>query len=275
VLIAEDNPFNQEVVEYLLQRAGHTVKAVADGRAALAALENDAFDLLLLDVHMPLLDGFQVIEELRQREQGTGRHLPVVALTARSMKGDRERFLAAGMDEYLAKPIRTPEFFAAIHRVVGAQAQNAPLAAAKPNPSRERQANSPCPFAAESSRIEDADLLDRPRLLATSGGDAVLLHKMIRSFLTNIPGHLASLGAAVQEENAAKVRETAHKLSGLVSAFSAPAARSVSQLEQMGAAGQLEGVSAEYQDICLMVDKLKAALKGLSIDSLRNDNSRT
>ncbi len=277
VLIAEDNPFNQEVVEYLLQRAGHTVKAVADGRAALTALENEAFDLLLLDVHMPLLDGFQVIEELRQRERGTRRHMPVIALTARSMKGDRERFLAAGMDEYLAKPIRTPEFFAAIQRVVAAQAQNTPITAPKPNPDRQGQpANSPCPLAADSSAtIEDADLLDRPRLLATSGGDAVLLSKMIKSFLANIPGHLASLGAAVQERNGAQVREAAHKLCGLVSAFSGSAAQSVSALEQMGATERLDGLSDEYHNLTVIVDRLKAAVNGLSFDSLRNDTSRT
>jgi PAS domain S-box-containing protein len=277
VLIAEDNPFNQEVVEYLLQRAGHTVKAVADGRAALTALDNEAFDLLLLDVHMPLLDGFQVIEELRQRERGTGRHMPVVALTARSMKGDRERFLAAGMDEYLAKPIRTPEFFAAIQRVVAAQAQNTPAASAKPNAGSQRPpANSPCPMSADSlGNIEEGELLDRPRLLATSGGDGVLLNKMIKSFLANIPGHLTSLGAAVRERNAAQVREAAHKLCGLVSAFSASAAQSVSALEQMGATEQLEGLSAEYHNLTSIVDKLKAAVKVMSVDSLRNDTSRT
>jgi two-component system sensor histidine kinase/response regulator len=200
-----------------------------------------------------------------------------MALTARSMKGDRERFLAAGMDEYLAKPIRAPGFFAAIRRVVASQPQNPATTFIKPDSVIARQEpSSPCPFAAEPlGGIPSADLLDRPRLLATSGGDAVLLNKMIKSFLTNVPGHLASLGAAVQERNAADVREAAHKLCGLVSAFSASAAQSVSRLEQMGALERLDAISAEYQNLTLIVDRLKAAVKGLSVDSLRNDTSRT
>ena len=96
ILVAEDNPFNQQLVEHLLRRRGHEVRVASDGREALAALEQDRFDLMLLDVHMPEYDGFQVIEALRQREQATGGHLPVIALTARAMESDRERCLQAG-----------------------------------------------------------------------------------------------------------------------------------------------------------------------------------
>src|SRR5262249_45987970 len=117
VLVAEDNALNQQVVRHLLARQGHTVQIAKDGQETLEALEQGCFDLLLLDVHMPELDGFRVIETLRRNERDTNRHLPVVALTARSMKGDRERCLAAGMDDYLAKPIRGKELFAAIERV--------------------------------------------------------------------------------------------------------------------------------------------------------------
>ena len=84
ILVAEDNPFNQRLVEHLLGRRGHNVHVASDGREALAALEQDRFDLMLLDVHMPACDGFQVIEALRRREQATGGHLPVIALTARA-----------------------------------------------------------------------------------------------------------------------------------------------------------------------------------------------
>ena len=105
ILVAEDNPFNQQLVEHLLRRKGHDLRVASDGREALAALERDRFDLMLLDVHMPGYDGFQVIEALRRREQATGGHLPVIALTARAMRSDRELCLQAGMDDYLAKPI--------------------------------------------------------------------------------------------------------------------------------------------------------------------------
>src|SRR5262249_8045664 len=118
ILVAEDNPYNQAVMEDLLPRRGHTLHVAGDGRAALAALEQDPFDVMLLDIHMPELDGFQVVGVQRQREQGTERPLPVIALTARSPAGERERCLQAGMDDYLAKPVRAAELFAAIDRVL-------------------------------------------------------------------------------------------------------------------------------------------------------------
>src|SRR5262249_53894184 len=123
VLVAEDNSYNQAVMEDLLPRRGHTVHIAGDGRATLAALEQGRFDVMLLDIHMPELDGFGVVAAQRRRELGTGTHLPIIALTARSAAGERERCLRAGMDEYLAKPVRAAELFAAIDRVVGARSQ--------------------------------------------------------------------------------------------------------------------------------------------------------
>jgi signal transduction histidine kinase/CheY-like chemotaxis protein len=119
ILAAEDDPFNQQLVERLLRRRGHDVRVAGDGRAALAALEHDRFDLLLLDLRMPGCDGFQVIAALRRRERATGGHLPVIALTARAMNSDRERCLRAGMDDYLAKPFRAAELFGVLERVLG------------------------------------------------------------------------------------------------------------------------------------------------------------
>jgi two-component system sensor histidine kinase/response regulator len=102
VLVAEDNPFNKRLVADVLRRKGHDVRVASNSLEALAALEQDSFDLMLLDVHMPGSDAFQVIEALRQREQATDGHLPVIALTARATKSDRQRCLTAGMDDYLA-----------------------------------------------------------------------------------------------------------------------------------------------------------------------------
>src|SRR5262249_56043325 len=96
VLLAEDNPFNQAVLEDLLPRRGHTLHVAGDGRAALTALEQGPFDVMLLDIHMPELDGFRVVAAQRRREQGTGMHLPIIALTARSAAGERERCLPTG-----------------------------------------------------------------------------------------------------------------------------------------------------------------------------------
>src|SRR5207244_11333900 len=108
------------LMEQLLVRRGHRVRLASNGREALSLAEEDAFDLLLLDVHMPELDGFGVIGAVRERERSAGGHLPVIALTARSRKEDRDRCLAAGMDDFLAKPIQAADLLAAIDRVVGA-----------------------------------------------------------------------------------------------------------------------------------------------------------
>jgi CheY-like chemotaxis protein/nitrogen-specific signal transduction histidine kinase len=118
VLVAEDNDFNSTLLSELLAGRGHRVRIAATGRETLKLVETEPYDLLLLDVHMPELDGFCVIEAIRDRERITGAHLPVVAVTARSRKEDQERCLAAGMDEYLAKPIRAAELWATIDRVI-------------------------------------------------------------------------------------------------------------------------------------------------------------
>src|SRR5207237_5754140 len=120
ILVAEDNDFNARLLEQLLVRRGHRVQLASDGQKALSLAEEGAFDLLLLDVHMPELDGFQVIQAIRERERSTGGHLPVIALTARSRKEDRERCLAAGMDDFLAKPVGAADLWAAIDRVATA-----------------------------------------------------------------------------------------------------------------------------------------------------------
>ena len=118
ILLAEDNVLNQQLVDHLLRRRGHDVVVARDGRKALETLDHSSFDLMLLDIQMPEFDGFQVIEAIRRREQTAGGHLPVVALTAHAMKGDRDRCLRAGMDDYLTKPIRSAELFEVIDRVL-------------------------------------------------------------------------------------------------------------------------------------------------------------
>src|SRR3954470_22391361 len=158
ILVAEDNEINAQLLERLLARRGHRVRLAKDGREALALAEEGAFDLLLLDVHMPELDGFQVIRAIRERERSAGGHLPVIALTARARQEDRERCLAAGMDDFLTKPIRPAELLAAIERVLaGRRASQAP------------RDSSPGPGI----------LLDLTTLLAACDDDPVLLGKLI------------------------------------------------------------------------------------------------
>jgi len=118
VLLAEDNAVNRKVAVRLLEKRGHTVVAVEDGRQALRALDGERFDVALMDVQMPEMDGFEATAAVRARERVEGGHLPIVALTAYAMKGDRERCLEAGMDAYVAKPVNADELFATLERLV-------------------------------------------------------------------------------------------------------------------------------------------------------------
>jgi len=124
VLLAEDNAVNRTLAVRLLEKRGYTVSVAADGRAALAAFEREHFDVVLMDVQMPEMDGFEATAGIRAKEKSTGGHIPIIAMTAHSLKGDQERCLAAGMDGYVSKPIRTNELFSTIEKVLGDAASN-------------------------------------------------------------------------------------------------------------------------------------------------------
>ncbi|HKC00101.1 MAG TPA: response regulator, partial [Terriglobales bacterium] len=118
ILLAEDNPVNRQVAVRLLEKQGYQVTCAADGREALSLLEQSVFDLVLMDIEMPNMNGLEASAAIRQGEKMTGRHIPIVAMTAHAMKGDQEKCLAAGMDDYVSKPIRPPDLSAAILKVV-------------------------------------------------------------------------------------------------------------------------------------------------------------
>jgi len=127
VLVAEDNSVNRTLARRLLEKRGHTVVIAENGRAALDALERDAFDLILMDVQMPVLGGLEAAASIRERERiaGCGVRIPIIALTANAMAGDRERCIESGMDEYLTKPIQARELFAVMERVMaGSQSES-------------------------------------------------------------------------------------------------------------------------------------------------------
>jgi CheY-like chemotaxis protein/HPt (histidine-containing phosphotransfer) domain-containing protein len=260
-LVAEDNPYNQAVMEDLLPRRGHTVHAAGDGRAVLTALEQRHFDVMLLDIHMPELDGFQVVAVQRRREQGTGRHLPIIALTARSADGERERCLQAGMDDYLAKPVRAAELFAAIDRVVGARSQ-------EPGVRSQEFVSSMTPdFCLLTPAAEG--LVDPAALLAACDGDAELLRKMCRHFLTYVPGRLAEVSEALRDRDNPRLRVAAHKLGGMVSSFSATAAEAVALLECAAAEGKIEEAVQAHSRLVDIVSRLSSTLDTVTVEQLR------
>jgi two-component system, sensor histidine kinase and response regulator len=240
VLVAEDNEFNAQLIEQLLARRGHRVRLVGDGRQALALATAGGFDVLLLDVHMPELDGFQVIRAIRDRERVTGEHLPVIALTARSRSSDRERCLAAGMDDFLSKPIRMPDLLAAMERVT------------------------------QSNRGADAaeTLLTPSVLLAACEDDPVLLERLCHWFRERATEQLSALATARAASDIERLRDTAHKLSGMLATFSTPAGELASAAEDRAAAGELAAASELAARVEAVTAELMRVTAGLNLERL-------
>ena len=119
ILLAEDNAINQTLAVRLLEKRGYSVTVAPDGQACVEAFQTGGFDLVLMDIQMPRMDGFQATAAIREREKLTGRRIPIVAMTAHALVGDQERCLASGMDGYVSKPIRTSELFATIEKMLG------------------------------------------------------------------------------------------------------------------------------------------------------------
>ncbi len=248
ILVAEDSEFNAQLMEKLLAKRGHKVRVVSNGRDALALASVADFDLLLLDVHMPELDGFQVIRSLREQERTTGARLPVIALTARSRQEDRELCLAAGMDDFLAKPIQTDRLWATIDRVLGARA---------------------LPGIASTPSDRHASALIDPRvLLAACGGDASILGSICQTLRARLPDHLAVVQQAFIDKDALRLREAAHKLSGMIAAFSTVAGAVASDIEDHAALGQLGDTSPLIAQLNAMAPLLLREVGSVSIERL-------
>ena len=239
VLVAEDNEFNSQLLEQLLGRRGHQLRLVSNGREALDMAGQQAFDLLLLDIHMPELDGFQVARAIRERERTAGGHLPIIALTARSRKEDRQRCLAAGMDDFLSKPIQAADLWAAIDRIVAVRSSAGP-----------------------------SGLLDPRVILASCGGDAAILENICGAFRARLPGDLKAVQDAMGDRDAPRLREAAHKLCGMVSAFSTVAGGVASQLEDYAAQGQFEEARPLIEQLEPMTRELMRLADGLSLETL-------
>jgi CheY-like chemotaxis protein len=240
ILVAEDNDFNALLLEQLLVRRGHRVGLANSGRAALDLAGAEAFDLMLLDVHMPELDGFQVVRAIRERERADGGHLPIIALTARSTRVDRERCLAAGMDDYLPKPIRAADLWAAIDRI------------APPPPPAER------------------GLIDPRVLLAACGEDGVILDRLCQALRAGLPDHVAAVEEALDAGDAPRLRDAAHRICGMVAAFSTAAGGVASEIEDHADGGRLDKARPQVEQLATMARELIRLAGGLSLETLRH-----
>ncbi|HTW63860.1 MAG TPA: PAS domain S-box protein [Bryobacteraceae bacterium] len=204
ILVAEDNGVNQRLAVRLLEREGHTVTIAGSGQEAVDLFEQHPFDLILMDVQMPGLDGLQATARIRERERASGRHVPIVAMTAQDAESDRLRCLESGMDAYVAKPVQVPALFKMIESVGGGgNSMNTEV-------------------AREGARVE-AQLrqLDESLALSRVGGDVELLKEVIGLFLADYPDTFEKIKSAVAASDATALEHHAHSLKGSVSTFGA------------------------------------------------------
>jgi len=228
ILVAEDNSVNQRLAARLLEREGHSVAIAGSGQEALdlferSLMERSPYDLILMDVQMPGLDGLQATVRIREREHGFGARVPIVAMTAQAAESDRLRCLESGMDAYVTKPVHVPQLMEMIESVVlGGNSMNA---------------NS----TPEESTVEaQLQQLDESLALSRVGGDVELLKEVVELFLDDYPSTFEKIKAAVANRNAKDLEHHAHSLKGSVSTFGANRAfEAAFTLEKQGRSGDL------------------------------------
>ncbi len=236
ILLAEDNAINQKVVAGMLGSGGHQVVVVGNGHEAVEAVERQVFDVVLMDIQMPEMNGLEATAAIRAAERHSGRHLPIVAMTAHAMAGDRERCLAAGMDGYVAKPIRIGDMFATIAALVSGDAPPEDGAAV---------------------------IVDEQKLLTHAfAGNASLLADVIDAFITETPPAVATMRDAVGAGDLPALARAAHKMKGTVGVFTTGQALAAAvELEAAARADDVERAREALVTFEKMIGKLGARLK--------------
>lgn len=233
VLLTEDNAVNQTLAVRLLQKRGHSVIVASNGREALERIARETIDVVLMDVQMPEMDGFEATRRIRERERTTGDHLPIVAMTAHAMKGDRERCLEEGMDGYISKPLRPSELFEAVESLAAAG----------------RRGTRPV-----------APPFDETLALKSVGGDRELLGEIIDAFLEECPRVTTALAAAIQRGDIAATHRAAHTLKGDLFTLGATEASGVAkQMEALACKGECS-LGATHSELLRTLARLLPAL---------------
>ncbi|OIQ49741.1 Aerobic respiration control sensor protein ArcB [Pseudodesulfovibrio hydrargyri] len=245
VLLADDNPLNRELATTLLSEQGHRVLAVKNGIEALNALRESPFDLVLMDVQMPIMDGVSATRAIRDPNSGAlDPNIPIVALTAHALKGDRERFLDVGMDDYIAKPIKMRDFYNTIARVT-----NLPHKAPEPKSETRAPVPSGKPF-------------DRESALEMLGGKEALLHRMDEIFLRDVPGELRELAGHFAGRDWKNAKRMAHSIKS--SARTIGAQRLGAIAEQMEYLCRQQDVASAEKELKILESDVRSALDYLT-----------
>ncbi len=239
VLVAEDTPFNQKFILRLLERWQHHATLVENGRQVLEALQKERFDIVLMDVQMPKMDGLEATRAIRASEQDSGEHIPIVAMTAHAVKGDQERCLQSGMDEYVSKPIDADKLFNIVERL-----------ALPPDP-------------LEKTAAPTAEL-DREMLLAAFDHDWDFFTEVVEVFFEDYPRLMDNLEQGLAQGDGDGLMRAAHSLKGMLRNFQAEDAAEIAfELEKKGKAGQLEGMKIGIEQLARHLAALEQQLRRL------------
>jgi PAS domain S-box-containing protein len=255
ILLAEDMPANQKVVANVLKKRGHAVRIADNGRTALDLIRRQRFDLVLMDIQMPVMDGFQATSAIRSLDCAPRAHTPIVALTAHAMRGDRQRCLDAGMDAYIAKPIDPRKLIELVELLGTGTGPEAATAA-------DRRAAPDDGHAGTGGSTPAGAICNLDAALHRMGGDRDLLEDLIRFFQEDSPGLLEQIWASLREQKSEDLERYAHTLKGLTANFDAVAAVSAAQrVEDLARSGDREALKQAIVQLQREVKRLDQALR--------------
>jgi CheY-like chemotaxis protein/HPt (histidine-containing phosphotransfer) domain-containing protein len=248
ILVAEDNSVNQRLAARLLEREGHAVTIAGSGQEAVDLFERRPFDLILMDVQMPGLDGLQATARIREKERSTGGHVPIAAMTAQAAESDRLRCLESGMDAYVTKPVHLPALLKIIESV-GAGGN-----------SMSELTGEEIPVSIQLRQLDESLALSRV------GGDVELLREVIDLFLDDYPSTFEKIKTAVAASDASALEQHAHSLKGSVSTFGASRAfEAAFELEKLGRTGDLGGAQEGLLQLEQALNALRPELESLQL----------
>lgn len=237
VLLAEDNVVNQKLATTLLEKAGHRVEVANNGKEAVDKFSNESFDIILMDIQMPEMDGFEATYEIRKLQTcDTNERIPIIALTAHASTADRNRCLAAGMDEYISKPIRANDLYALVDRMTGRHSDV---------------------DATKQSSLPKVRLIDWEQAFETVGGDRQLLTDLLTVFLRDRNSMVQNIETAIKEQNSKELRLSAHSIKGALTHLGArESAKLAMQLEELGTKQNLQNAEKIFSEFELSLGPL-------------------
>jgi CheY-like chemotaxis protein len=248
ILLAEDNAVNQEVAQQMLQKRGHSVTIASNGREALKLVSLSEFDLILMDIQMPEMDGFQATAAIREMERKGSRRTPIVAMTAHAMKGDRERCLESGMDGYVSKPVQSKMLYETIENIRATGTAAGASLQVSASGRLERKA------------VNIDEILDR------LGGNVGLLQSVVALFEEDSPGQMVRIHDAIKNGDAQALMVAAHTLKGSLLVLSADRASTAAlELEKLGRQSKLQGTAEWFaileSEVAAVATELKKIVK--------------